>query len=1392
MPIDVPLQIAGGLVCSARPEDLPEGASPRTYDTDFMIGRWRQRAGTRSVYTFAGLTAGPSSGGLAVNAAGGNPWSNPSNILAGDGAYATANFILGGVSNGLNVTEFGYNLPSSVGTTGIQIALRGFASSTTTVKVQLLANGSPVGTPLSEPMNSAVSVINLGGPNSTWGVNLNSAFVNATTFGVQITVSSGFNLATAFLDFVSITVFQTPPLTDFNYVKSFESSNGSLKTLAVDAAGTWWVEDVNNNPGVLNALLEGITPGSYANSVTAEDREYTCFSDLNTGSDIPRQYTGQWIDKITQVGPGAPPSFIASSNQGGAAKITAFSIAANVVTFEAENVFTAGELVGISGLSVATFLNGKSLTVSSSGLSGTQFEAGFTHANVSTTADNGVATPQASYGITSITQPAPGFPGQVGHFDGILLSSGPGSVGAGNVVTIYAANARAGHFPGEDPVLIAAFNSGLPVYVFVSGAPFGNGTQLVTSVGLATPPFAGASAERFYFTFSVPTAGAQSNGGSDAAITGQYQISAATLKTSIPIPGASAGNQITIVGATPAAWNNTWTLTAALDSGAFSITQTSSTGGVATYAWTLISGVAPAAGELVTITGTLGADGAFNLVDAVIASVTGTSAGTFTINGFLINSGSTTETGQATTAGTLFQFDPGPADVGTSTSPIFGNGTGGQVTLVGAAQQPIGSGTRQGVVLFQTRNDAVTAPSPPITFTTPDNTNSINCSNIPLGPPGTIARIIAFTEAGQNGVPGANFYYIPVPVITTVFNVTTTNNATVINDNTTTSAQFSFTDAVLLQGIAIDVQGNNTFNQIEIGNPAWVIKYASRNFYGRCQNKVQNFNNLSFDGGFIPNQGSNPTPLGWTIDPTTNPLGSQAQLLTSAIFGNSYFVQNNTGAVAALLGIIYQTAYQDAFQVPILLPNTAYSVRVTARCPSGNKTGNLFIDLIEQVTGGFGAGFGQFHVGFTDMTTSFQIFTGTLLTSIFATVPSGLVLRVYGANMAAGADLEIDRVEIFPTLTPVLNSPLVSYVNNLEAVDINSGSLGVDDTNTQICYGAAIVFNSLYLMKERSMLQTQDSPNFEPDEWVVDPVSQAVGTCGQNAFDYGDEWLLTVCRLGTFGFNGGLPQPVDRELHNQNPKKSVWDQINWNARTSIWLRNDLINRRFYVGVPMATPNFWLPNAPSNPAPTSPNVILMCNYESCATFDELISGQPLRATMYGDIDTNDMKRKWSLWQIPCPYAAQIQQLNAEQLTLFFCNGKGTSKIYAVDPTVTTDDGGAITPLYTTYGFVNPKKGQQLGLGAGRKLATYFQLDTNGSGKANVKFYTNNLDSTPQVSPLPMTLTDPAPNYQERKIEVGGNHVFVEISGTTPGGYIEAGDMILTMAKHPWSEKRGVSS
>ena len=48
---DVELTIMGGLCSEMAPSDLPQGASPLTFDTDFDIGRAKTRDGLQNVFT---------------------------------------------------------------------------------------------------------------------------------------------------------------------------------------------------------------------------------------------------------------------------------------------------------------------------------------------------------------------------------------------------------------------------------------------------------------------------------------------------------------------------------------------------------------------------------------------------------------------------------------------------------------------------------------------------------------------------------------------------------------------------------------------------------------------------------------------------------------------------------------------------------------------------------------------------------------------------------------------------------------------------------------------------------------------------------------------------------------------------------------------------------------------------------------------------------------------------------------------------------------------------------------------------------------------------------------------------------------------------------------------
>lgn len=1373
----------GGLVTLAGPNSLPAGASPRCHDNDYSVGSTHTRDGLTSVCTYSGAAVGPSSGGSAVDTATGSvAWANPSNVLANDLNYATAATnavvsvtsvdvtfpgqygnstpptpIFSGTGSGavghcvmvfeaafhwhvgsvvidsggsytgavtvsfsggyvfstatgnvnttspilltdaIDITHFGFSVPSTSSPQGFEIEVIGYTSIFATLNVQMLKAGVPVGAVQALSLNAAgPTIIAFGGANDLFGAGWAYSDLNNTSFGVRI---SGVSTTSTnmFVGYVTLKAFLLPSQTNFDFITPFTDQNGTLKNILLDATGNLWIEDVTNNPRVLTLAVTGIAANSYAVGAQGEGVEYLAFNDGTAGCDLPRQYTSQWIDRITQVGPGAAPVFtpiISSSN---------------------------------------------------------------------------------TFAIATITQPAqksdPGIPG---HFEDIQWSSGPTSTTSGNVITIF--YALASSF-SQDATLANAFNSGQAVYVYMSGlpSPFVNGTYQVTSVGKALPP--GGSGVRWYFTYQVTTSAYVHIGGPGTG-TGFYQQTLATMTTSVAVPGLTVGAQVTVSSSSVAGYNNTWPITQTLNSGAMAITSTAVTSGVATYTYSLSSGVAPVAGQLVTITGTNNANGGLNLVNVPIVTATGGGTGSFTIAVSLPNASSAPEGGQAVSAGTIFAFDPGFLTLGTITSPIYGNGAGGTLTFTGVGQF-VGSGTRQGTVFFITRNGYYTAPAPPVTFACPANTTGISASQIPIGPPNVIKRGIVFTEAGQNGVPGANFFTIPTDVQYTVNNVSYTANALIINDNTTTQMQFFFTDSILLAAQAIDIYGYNLFNQIELGNPGWIVNYDSRNFYGLCQNKIQNFNNLSFDGGFISS--ISPLPIGWT---SPDVYGS---LLVSPVFGNSYYIRNTSGGMLAIAGLIQQTAYQDAYQQPIINANTDYSVRITARVPSGSTVGALQVDLYDS---GAGVSYGISSIPFGSLGSNFKTFTLTIM-SARTTIPAGLLLRVYAAGIGAGADVEIDRNEVFPTNIPNLATTVYgSYAGLPEQVDAVTGQGKFISENQQPVNGAVVLYDTLYGLKGQgpnaSMYSWQSSPNLEPSDWAEPEVAQHAGGCGPMAFDFGEQWFVEACRNGLYLYEGGQPGKIMQEIFQ------VWDAINWSAEKTIWVKNDVTGRRLFVGVPMATPNFWLPNALANPNPQTPNVILMCNYQGLDTGSEIKAGPQMHTTMFGTLNAIDMRRKWSIWQIASPYGASVQTQTDK--AFYICNGASNSKVYMLDPTADTDDGVAIDSLYTTASLPGDAATKQYPqLGDGNYRVGYMNMTASGAGLLNVRFLPNTLlgptDSTVGYNPwtVPGGFTLTAQPLWNRKASVNffALRAFVELRGPD----FDLSNISLTMTKDVWNSPWG---
>jgi hypothetical protein len=260
---------------------------------------------------------------------------------------------------------------------------------------------------------------------------------------------------------------------------------------------------------------------------------------------------------------------------------------------------------------------------------------------------------------------------------------------------------------------------------------------------------------------------------------------------------------------------------------------------------------------------------------------------------------------------------------------------------------------------------------------------------------------------------------------------------------------------------------------------------------------------------------------------------------------------------------------------------------------------------------------------------------------------------------------------------------------------------------------------------------------------------------------------------------------------------NLWDCINWSAAHSIVVRNDIANKRFYcwiplptgtspTGVPTATVQ-WLPNAPYNPAPTSPNVCLMCNYQGLDTAAELFSSPGVRNTMMGVLAAADMRRKWTIWNIASPYAAFITQQDGVDQPLYVCNGIDSSKIYQLETSQLSDDGVAIHSDYCTYGFVNAVKAATLPIfGMHGKRYTVFQVTANGAGEMNVALLPNIINPRyPYNIPVGIQLSNPANDDYFRPINVKGNRMFVEFSTNATGAWMHVDKLLLTGKADAWS-------
>lgn len=89
------------------------------------------------------------------------------------------------------------------------------------------------------------------------------------------------------------------------YLKTYETLNETPRFLSLDSLGILR-KDVTPG-GALTPIYSGIIPGAYGKSISLFGREYFAFGNGTNGLDMPRQYDDTNFDRLSQVGPGAPP-----------------------------------------------------------------------------------------------------------------------------------------------------------------------------------------------------------------------------------------------------------------------------------------------------------------------------------------------------------------------------------------------------------------------------------------------------------------------------------------------------------------------------------------------------------------------------------------------------------------------------------------------------------------------------------------------------------------------------------------------------------------------------------------------------------------------------------------------------------------------------------------------------------------------------------------------------------------------------------------------------------------------------------------------------------------------------------------------------------------------------
>ena len=668
-------------------------------------------------------------------------------------------------------------------------------------------------------------------------------------------------------------------------------------------------------------------------------------------------------------------------------------------------------------------------------------------------------------------------------------------------------------------------------------------------------------------------------------------------------------------------------------------------------------------------------------------------------------------------------------------------------TSSGSGSGQLAAGTRYAVVLFVMRNGFITpAQINPVAHSTVATDTSLNFSSIPTGPSEVVARIVAVTP--PNGGIGGPYYYVPAPAPTGF-------TSTVINDNSTTSLNATLSDAVITAGLQIAVPGNNRLSGHvrEVGEYVKAVLYGQRVFYLGERVKIDNIPDLTFDG--LP-AASFPSSIGaWGIN------GGIAAWSTAAspIYGNRLVINNPSGSTlntsitphTNLTDYLTQGVPNDEFRVQQLTTGVLYSARIIAYTNGAGVGAQAGLGILISSTGA-----NSFVLSPALTTTPQEFVLNFTAASIVPNAAGNPVLYVFPFSLPSAGTVYIERVEVFPAVQPVYQNQIIgSYIQDYQSVDAQTGPIGVQLDAQDYLTNEFRFLDRLYMTSTRRTFYTSTTAGSEPSGWSVNEASNAIGSLGPLAADAGEEYALIADRKGLFVFDGGNHVKISQEI------QQVWEQIYPPSANQVWVKNDLHQKRILVGIPMVTPNQYLPNAPANATPSTPNVILVCSYIGLDSGAEIGERPGVTVSSFtGNLLGHDMARKWTIWNMASPIGTWIDRPDgSEQLWI---GGSGTGQVYQLTSSVKTDDGNPINETYYTYGFSDEPTAEAKQLGTIRRLYAYLTATMDGIGKMVPTLFPDSPQTSFVDVQAPVALTSPDTTDVNIPINETGGRIFVRFA------------------------------